>query len=171
MAKLEKTIDDLEGTLPFNSFLSFPIQDQSFLLYWAFSSAIIIIYSKFPSFFFVSSLWSAEPLHPAFLPTCRRVVHSEAEIQGYQRGAGSRPQWYEYLVKRWLIVSLLFALLLEKLSHLTVLSLLSACFHLNPKHNKKTFLFRLTLLFSVRCLKDQTYWFIHVDATILLFFY
>lgn len=32
-------------------------------------------------------------------PTCRWTVQSEAEIQGYQRGAGSCPQWSEQLVK------------------------------------------------------------------------
>lgn len=31
--------------------------------------------------------------------TCRWTVQSEAEIQGYQRGAGSCPQWSEQLVK------------------------------------------------------------------------
>lgn len=94
VAKLEKTIDDLEGTVvtPFTrvlpstslcgpdfsvSVFSFPSQ-----------SAHLCI---FPTFLFLLSLSLCSPM-------CRRTVQSEAEIQGYQRGVGSCPQWSEHLV-------------------------------------------------------------------------
>ena len=45
------------------------------------------------------STFSSDPAAPACSLPFRWIVHSEAEIQGYQRGAGPCPQWYEHLVK------------------------------------------------------------------------
>lgn len=102
VAKLEKTIDDLEGMLHYITFFFFILQ-------WSTVSSLNLLFqtltfSRFLSLIFDFSSffsWSAQfclSLSLSALSTCRRTVHSEAQIQGDQRGAGSVPQWYEHLV-------------------------------------------------------------------------
>lgn len=95
VAKLEKTIDDLEGTLSFSPHI----------LPYTPSCNKSLTFCSVISFFFRFPLhglhtFSSQPPVSCLLCllTCRWTVHSEAEIQGYQRGAGSCPQWYEHLV-------------------------------------------------------------------------
>lgn len=156
MAKLEKSIDDLEGTLPFKSyshlhFLYFP---PIFILnlWFLFFSLLISLHGflHFPPPPPAVSLSLCPPL------TCRRTVHSEAEVQGYQRGAGSCPQWYEHLVNvefsSWRFhFSLSFTCLeaLFLLSSLFLLSPLLAPFASNWISIKLFFSFTLSSVISV----------------------
>lgn len=91
VAKLEKTIDDLEGTVVKSLFFLIRTLNQSFQ-FWIFSLCPVFSLLICTSLRFSCSLFLCSP-------TCRWTVQSEAEIQGYQRGAGSCPQWSEQLVK------------------------------------------------------------------------
>lgn len=95
VAKLEKTIDDLEGTLSFSPHILPYTPSCNKSLTFCSVISLFPISPSWPAHFFLST---SCVLLTLCLLTCRWTVHSEAEIQGYQRGAGSCPQWYEHLV-------------------------------------------------------------------------